>query len=105
MTPSPSATFRDPLPADYGRAGQAKQRKKRKSKKLTKPLEVEASGIELIFASVITNQAQHKLDEMKRRALIRPLAEQAWRDMPIIKRAWLSMLGYSPVGYYERNGQ
>ena len=102
MTPSPTATFRDPLPADYGRAI---QRQARNNRKATPPAKRKPTGIELILSPAGAAEAQRNLDEMKRRALIQPLADKAWRELTPFYRAWLALRGETPIGYFERVGQ
>ena len=98
MTPSPTATFRDPLPADYGRAI---QRQARNNRKATPPAKHKPTGIELILSPAGAAEAQRNLDEMKRRALIQPLADKAWRELTPFYRAWLALRGETPIGYFE----
>lgn len=98
MTPSPTATFRDPLPADYGRAI---QRQARNNRKATPPAKRKPTGIELILSPAGAAEAQRNLDEMKRRALIQPLAEQAWAELTPFYRGWLALRGETPMSYFE----
>lgn len=98
MTITADMTFNKPLPRDYGMEIQAKARSKRKA---TPPAKRKPTGAELIVSPVGAEQAQRKLDEMKRIALIRPLADQAWRELTPFYRAWLALKGKTPMSYYE----
>jgi hypothetical protein len=98
MIPSPSATFRDPLPADYGRAEQMKRRAKRKA---TPPVKNPYSPIELTYSTIGKERQMARYRDLERLAMIRPLAMQHWLALPLLKRAWLTLIGHSPVSYYE----
>lgn len=102
MSMTIEATYRDPLPADYGRAEQVKRRKARKA---TPKAKRELTGYELIVSPAGAEQAQRRFDEMKRRAYLQPLADKAWRELTPFYRAWLALRGETPMGYFERVGQ
>ena len=102
MNITPTATFRDPLPADYGRAI---QRQARNNRKATPPAKRKPTGIELSLSPAGAVEAQRNLDEMKRRALIQPLADQAWAELTPFYRGWLALRGENPMSYFERAGQ
>lgn len=105
MNISPTATFRDPLPADYGRAEQMKRMTARKAleenKDVTPPAAVKYLPIELTFSIVGKERQIGYYEELKRRALIQPLAEQAWAELTPFYRGWLALRGETPMSYFE----
>lgn len=98
MSITTEATFRAPMPADYGRAMQAKRRASRKA---TPPTKKKLTGIELIMSETRAEESIKTLAEFKRRREIEPIAEAQWRALNIIRRAWLSFRGHTPISYYE----
>ena len=46
-------------------------------------------------------RAMQRLAWLQDRANIMPIAENQWRDLNIVHRAWLSFCGHTPISYYE----